>query len=112
MGLGQLQMRREPHDTQAHAYRYTHTGHTHQVRKNATARGCESARSPTRRKVEDRNRKLKTSEVSVLYLADLGWQMVQERDWQPQWLSAHVVTVVLVTALKFFLLLFPHLRKY
>lgn len=62
--------------------------------------------------VEDRNRKtLNKSEVSVLYLADLGWQMVQERDWQPQWLSAHVVTVVLVTALKFFLLLFPHLRK-
>lgn len=84
---------------------HTHGAYTPGAKKNKTQQhaAARSAWSPARRKVEDRKQKnCKQARCHVLYLADLGWQMVQERDWQPQWLSAHVVTVVLVTALKFF----------
>lgn len=80
-------MTREPHDTQAHAYRI-HT-HTHQVRVGRRSRGAQTT--------------TKTSEVSRLGPGSLGWQIgVREGLEKPRWLSTHVVTVVLVTALKFF----------
>lgn len=96
--------RDESHTHMTHRPTLTGT-HTRHIRTR-----CENAWSPVWHKVEDCN--FQTSEVAVLYLAVGVDKWSKRGTGKPQWLSAHVVTVVLVTALKFFLLLFPHLRKY
>lgn len=87
-------------------HRYTHEAvHTRCVEARGRPRGAkrtQKGRGP---------KEGKQSEVSVSKPGGLKLAYGVKRR-KPQWLSAHVVTVVLVTALKFLLLLFPHLRKH